>query len=70
MASGANGYGRGRFNPRRGCVGKIRYTQRPYAQEAMERRIALGAAPESLNVYPCPACKGWHVGTPTMRRLR
>lgn len=37
---------------------KVRYPNRVPAIAALKRIGNLG-----LNAYPCPKCKGWHLGT-------
>lgn len=60
--------GRGRNVPgktqtkRRSCDGKDRFYDENAAQRSRDRRIAAGALPSALRVYPCQFCSQWHVG--------
>lgn len=41
-----------------GCRGKVRHATKSAAVAALKR---VGNA--GLRSYPCPKCKGWHLGT-------
>jgi hypothetical protein len=46
----------------RKCSGKRRYATEPKALAVVRRRISQGAAPDTLDAYPCEFCDGYHVG--------
>lgn len=47
---------------RKACKGKIRHPSRAEAQVQMREAIRARRAGGYLNVYPCPFCRGFHVG--------
>lgn len=44
------------------CTDKAPRTEAE-AKAKADERVAQGAFRESINVYPCPWCRHWHVGT-------
>lgn len=53
------------MNPNRSskCAGKHRHPSEGAAAAQIRSMAArLGDDPAALRAYPCPWCKGWHVG--------
>jgi hypothetical protein len=53
------------------CLSKHRYPSGAAAgkaKDAMRRKHRTGPATETLNVYRCQYCDGWHLGRPQKRR--
>ena len=43
---------------RQGCEGKARYD----SKEGADYRLSLLSDNEDMTSYPCPFCRGWHIG--------
>lgn len=41
--------------------GKFRYDDKRAAQTARNARMRKHNRPDSLRIYPCRNCKGWHM---------
>lgn len=54
----------------RSCLTKHRYNSAVAAGKAKDhmRRRAGGPCDESMNVYRCHYCDGWHLGRPRKKR--
>lgn len=55
----------------RSCLTKLRYPSgiaAGKAKQALRRAKRTGPAAETINVYRCQYCGGWHLGRPRKQR--
>lgn len=57
------------YSPEASCIGKVRFESRGLATAVQDRR-KRGRKTQCRNnqIYKCPACHGWHLGTPMRKR--
>ena len=55
-----------------GCRAKVRHTSKRHAIGALRVQGARGVLnrPDTLMVYKCRQCHGWHLGNPNRRQQR